>query len=135
MRYSSVSVRCHPLPFRGVVAAGWPSPAEEELGDILSFEEWLLPHKGSSILIRVESDAMEGAGILPGDTVIVERGRNARLGDVVVADVNGAWVLRRYAHRNGRPVLVSAHKNSPVLEPSEDLKLIGVVTAVIRKYS
>ncbi len=134
MRYSSVSVPCHPLPFRGVVAAGWPSPAEEELGDLLSFEEWLLPHKGSSVLIRVESDAMEGAGILPGDTVIVERGRRARLGHVVVADVDGVWVLRRYTQRNGRPVLVSAHKNSSVFEPSEDLKLIGVVTAVIRKY-
>jgi SOS-response transcriptional repressor LexA len=132
------------LPFLGTVMASvprpgapraWPSPAEDALGDTLSFDEWLLPRRETCVLVRVNTDAMAGAGILPGDLVIVERGRNTRPGDIVLAALDGEHVLRRYDVRSGQPVLVPAHGAYPVLTPHESLRLIGVVSAVVRTYS
>lgn len=108
----------------GAGPASWPSPAEEELQDTLSFDEWLLPRKEASFLLPVGSKDMQEAGILPGDTIIVEKGFNAHADDIVVVDLRGSWKLRRFGQTD---------KN---LSPSEkaDLRLIGTVTAVLRKY-
>lgn len=105
------------LPVRGVVAAGWPSPAEEELLDLISFDEWLQPNKEASFLVRVVSAALTAEGILPGDVLVVERGRRARVGDIVVAEEEGQTGVRKLTS-SARPLTV-----------------LGVVTAVVRKYA
>src|SRR5438132_714620 len=57
----------------GVVEAGFPGPAEEELLDVMDFDEYLTPNKESSYILKVKGDSMIDAGIHPGDMVIVER--------------------------------------------------------------
>src|SRR3989344_6234946 len=57
----------------GLVEAGFPSPAEEELLDVMSFDEYLTPNKEASYILKVKGDSMMDAGIHPGDMVIVER--------------------------------------------------------------
>lgn len=101
----------------------WPSPAEEETSDLLSFDEWLLPRKEASFLLRVESTALAEKGILPGDAVIVERGRQVKPGDIVLAEIDGAWTLLLTSD-------VGKYSTSEV----ELCRAVGVVTAVIRKY-
>lgn len=108
----------------GARPASWPSPAEEELQDALSFDEWLMPRKESSFLLSVGSKDMQEAGILPGDTLVVEKGFPAKPNDIVVVDLRGSWKLRRLNQQD---------KNLSSLE-KEDCRLVGVVTAVIRKY-
>ena len=108
----------------GAGPSSWPSPAEEELQDTLSFDEWLLPRKESSFLLPVGSKDMQTAGIVPGDTLVVERGFPAKPDDIVVVDLRGSWKLRRFGQTD---------KNLSALE-KEDFRLVGVVTAVIRKY-
>jgi DNA polymerase V len=122
------------LPFLGTVAASWPSPAEEELLDIMSFDEWLDVKREGNFMVKVSSDALTGAGIHRGDITIVERGRKVAPGDIVIAEVDDDWVMRRYETRNGKPILLPANKAYQPIEPVERLSLIGVVTAVIRKY-
>ena len=63
------------LRLLGSVAAGFPSPAEEALIDTLSLDEYLVSRPEATFMLRVEGDSMIEAGILPGDTVLVERGR------------------------------------------------------------
>ncbi|MBF0254296.1 MAG: hypothetical protein HQL11_04145, partial [Candidatus Omnitrophica bacterium] len=62
----------------GAVAAGFPSPAEEELVDTLNINDYLIRNPERTYLIRVTGDSMEGAGIREGDLVLVERGREAK---------------------------------------------------------
>lgn len=112
----------------------WGSPAEEELLDTISFDEWINPNKQSSFLIRVSSDAMIDAGIHPGDVLIVERGKKPKSGDVVVAEIDTEWVLRYYQLDQGKPYLLPANGNYTELFPQATLTVIGVVTACIRKY-
>ena len=49
----------------GTVEAGFPSPAEEELLDTISFDEWLI--EPSTFMVKVDSNAMQDAGLKPGD--------------------------------------------------------------------
>ena len=118
----------------GAVQAGWPSPAEEELVDTMSLDDYLIRHPEQSYLIKVSGDSMVDAGIHEGDLVIVERGRTARDRDIVIAQVDGEWTMKYYEKRAGRVSLVAANNKYPPIVPKRELLIGGVVTAVIRKY-
>ena len=118
----------------GTVQAGWPSPAEEELVDVMNLDEYLIRNPEQTYLIKVTGDSMIDAGIHEGDLVLVERGRQAKDKDIVIAQVDGEWTMKFY-EKNGSTVrLIAANKKySPIL-PKRELSIGGVVTAVIRKY-
>ena len=122
------------IRFLGSVQAGWPSPAEEELVDVLSLDDYLIKHPDQSYLIKVAGDSMVDAGIHEGDLVIVERGRGPKHRDIVVAQVDGEWTMKYYEKQGTRVRLVAANKKYPPIVPERELTLGGVVTAVIRKY-
>ncbi len=130
----SLTKRPFAVPVLGSVRAGFPSPEEEALCDILSMDEYLITRPESSYLLQVSGDSMNGAGIMEGDLVIVEKGREPKAGDIVVAEVDGEWTMK-YFRREGRAVVLeAANPKYPRIRPKTELKLGGVVTAVIRKY-
>ncbi|HNY72065.1 MAG TPA: transcriptional repressor LexA [Syntrophales bacterium] len=132
--YLTPGSRARGIPMVGEVAAGFPSPAEEELRDIISFDEYLVTKPESSFLLQVSGDSMIGEGIREGDLVIVEKGREPRNGDVVVAQVDGEWTMK-YFRKQGKQVrLEAANPKYPPIIPKAELLMGGVVTAVIRKY-
>ena len=122
------------VPVLGTIAAGFPSPAEEELLDTMTLDEYLVANRAATFLVRVEGDSMLDAGILPGDLVLVERGRQAKDGDIVIAAVDGGWTMKYLRKRGGRFVLQAANRKYRPIEPQEDLAIDAVVAAVIRKY-
>ncbi len=122
------------FPLVGEVPAGFPSPAEEELRDILSFDEYLVNRPEASFLLRVRGDSMTGEGIKAGDLVIVERGREPRNGDVIVAEVDGEWTMKYFRKKGADVTLEAANPAYPPVRPRAELRVAGVVTAVIRKY-
>ena len=122
------------VPLAGEVSAGFPSPAEEELRDVISFDEYLITKQAESFLLKVDGDSMIGAGIMPDDLVLVERGREPKTGDIVIAEVDGAWTMK-YFHKKGKEVyLEAANPKYPRIKPVAEMRLGGVVTAVVRKY-
>jgi SOS-response transcriptional repressor LexA len=66
--------------------------------------------------------------------VIVEKGREPKNGDVVIAEVDGEWTMKYFRNQGDQVVLEAANPNYPVIRPRTELRLGGVVTAVIRKY-
>jgi repressor LexA len=119
----------------GVVEAGWPSPAEEELLDTMSFDEYLAPNKAASYILRVSGDSMIDAGIHPGDMVLVERTSQTRDGDIVIAEVDGEWTLKYFRQQGQRVWLESANAAYPPITPERELQVVAVVRAVVRKYA
>jgi SOS regulatory protein LexA len=118
----------------GTVEAGWPSPAEEELTDTMSLDEYLIKNKEATFMLKVKGDSMQGAGILPGDMVLVERGGDARDGDIVIAEVDHQWTMK-YIKRQGKNVwLVPANEHYKPFLAKEELNIAAIVRAVIRKY-
>ena len=123
------------LPLVGAIQAGFPTPSEEELRDLVSLDEYLVTKPEASFLLRVSGDSMTGEGIMPGDLVIVERGREPRAGDVVVAQVDGEWTMKYFTRtKSGAVVLESANPKYPPIRAREELKIAGIVSAVVRKY-
>jgi len=121
------------LRLLGSVAAGFPSPAEEALLDTMSLDEYLVGRPEATFMLKVDGDSMVEAGILPGDTVLVERGRTPRNGDIVIACVDGAWTMK-YFFKEGRDVrLEPANKKYATIRPASKLAVEGVVSGVVRK--
>ena len=125
----------YPLRLLGNVAAGFPSPAEEALLDTMSLDEYLIKRPEATFMLKVDGDSMQEAGIMPGDVVLVERGREARNGDVVIACVDGEWTMKYY-FKDGKDVrLEPANKKYAVIRPKKLLAVEGVVSGVIRKMA
>lgn len=118
----------------GVVEAGFPSPAEEELTDTMSLDEYLIERKEATYLLKVKGDSMIDAGIREGDMVLVERGRTARHNDIVIAEVDGGWTMKYLRKRGGEVWLEPANATMKPIRPKEGLTIAAVVRAVIRKY-
>jgi repressor LexA len=123
-----------PVRMLGTVEAGFPSPAEEELADTLSLDKFLIQNHEATFLLKVSGDSMSEAGILPGDMVIVNKGQTPKTGDIVIAEVDGEWTMKYLRKRGSSITLIPANPNYQPIRPKNELKIAGVVTAVVRKY-
>ena len=123
-----------PVRILGSVEAGFPSPAEEELADTLSLDDLLIENPDATFLLKVSGDSMSEAGILPGDMVIVDKGQTPKSGDIVIAEVDGQWTMKYLRKRGESVTLIPANPNYKPIKPKNELKIAGVVTAVVRKY-
>ena len=122
------------LKLLGLVEAGFPSPAEEELLDVLSFDEYLTPNKESSYILKVKGDSMIDAGIREGDMVIVERRASYKVGQIVIASVDGEYTMKYYRKNGDKVYLEPANERYKPIYPKESFRIEAVVTAVVRKY-
>ncbi len=133
--YTALNLNIIKVKILGRVEAGFPSPAEEELQDTITLDEWLIKNKEATYMLKVSGDSMVDAGIMEGDTVLVDRSITPRSGNIVIAEVDGGWTMK-YLKKSGNKVeLVPANKKYKTITPREDLKIAAVVISVIRKYN
>jgi repressor LexA len=118
----------------GLVEAGWPSPAEEDLLDTMSLDEYLIENKDATYLLRVKGDSMIEAGIHEGDLVIVERTNAPKPGQIVIAEVDGEWTMKYLRKKGSTLYLEPANKKYKPIFPEETLRIVAVVKSVVRKY-
>lgn len=118
----------------GLVEAGFPSAAEEELLDVMDFDEYLTPNKEASYILRVKGDSMIDAGIQEGDMVIVERRQVYKPGQIVIASVDGEHTIKYLRKEHGKYYLEPANAKYKPIYPEGHLAVEAVVTAVVRKY-
>jgi len=130
----SLTSQSFAIPLVGVVAAGLPSSAEETLCDVMSMDEYLVTKPEISFLLQVSGDSMTGAGIMEGDYVIIEKEREPKSGDIVIAEVDGEWTMKYFRKQGKQIFLEAANPKYPLIIPRTGLRLGGIVTAVIRKY-
>ena len=124
-----------PQPSSAVVRAGFPTPMFDNRSDVSTLDEYLINKPESTFILKVAGDSMIDAGIFEGDLVLVEREKRPKIGDIVVAEIDGEWTMKYYQKENGKPVLVPANKKYPNIYPQESLEFAGIVVSVIRKYN
>ena len=102
----------------------------------LDLNELLVKRPAATFFVRVQGDAMIGEGVRDGDILIVDRSLTPASGDIIVASVNGEFVVRtlrqdKYGYR-----LEPANSAYPVvrLHSGEELDYFGKVTACIHKF-
>jgi len=118
----------------GSIAAGFPSPAEEELADVMTLDQLLIKNPQATFLLKVTGDSMVEEGIKHGDLVIVERTTDIKPGDIVVANIDGEWTIKFFRRKGKHVYLEPANKGYRTIVPREELKIDLVVRAVIRQY-
>ena len=76
---------------------------------------------------------MLGAGILPGDLVVVRRQQTANSGEIVVALIEDEATVKRLALRNGQIWLMPENDAYSPIDGS-NAQILGKVAAVVRRY-
>jgi repressor LexA len=122
------------LKIPGLIQAGFPSPAEEELEDTMSLEEYLIERKEATYLLHVDGDSMIDAHICEGDIVIAERTTNAKDGQIVIAEIDGEFTMKYFRKKGDTVWLEPANKAYEPFFPEQELKITAIVKGVIRKY-
>lgn len=129
---AALDAAAHParLPLYSEVACGFPSPAEPFSEARLSLDELIHLREPSMFLVRAMGSSMVGAGIYPGDVLVVDRAREARHRDIIVAYVNNGFTVKRLCREADQ---VSLQPESPdhsptLLSDGEELLVWGVCT-------
>ncbi len=122
------------LKVLGLVEAGFPTSAQEELIDTMSLDEYLIDNADATYMLTVKGDSMIDAGILEGDMVIVERGKTPKAGDIVIAEIDGGYTMKYYRLKNKKPFLEPANTKYKPIYPESTLTITAIVKAVVRKY-
>jgi repressor LexA len=130
--FNKPPARTHMVPLLGRVQAGELSTAVEDLEGYVPVESRF--PEDELFALRVRGESMTGAGILPGDLVIVKQQPSAQSGDIVVALVEDEATVKRLKVQGMRIELHPENPNYEILvPPPEELKLLGKVIEV-RRY-
>lgn len=121
----------------GSVVAGFPSPAEQYLEPPLDLNELLVRRPAATYFVRVEGDSMTGAGIQPGDLLVVDRSLTPANGDVIIACVDGDYTVKTFRRDANGVHLVPGNPAYPTitLRPGQELDYFGKVTAAIHQFA
>lgn len=121
------------VPLLGVVTAGAPITAIEEVVDYISFDSER-HYPDELFALRIRGDSMINAGILEDDIVIVRKTPTARNGEIIVALVdNEDATVKRFYKENGHFRLQPENDDYEPIIVSE-MDILGVVIAVMRYY-
>ena len=91
----------------------------------MSMDEYLITKPDASFLLKVSGDSMIGEGIMEGDLVIVEKGKQPRNGDVVIAEVDGEWTMKYFKKQGKQVYLEAANPKYPIIKPKTELTAWG----------
>ena len=103
-------------------------------GAVGSIDAWLVRHPSRTVLVPVVGDSMIEAGIQAGDRVVVERDAPARPGDLVIAVIDNEFTLKELIIEKGKFVLKPHNPAYPIIRPTSQLEIFGVVTGLVRRY-
>ena len=119
------------VPIVGNVAAGSPILAQECIEDYLTFDTG--GRSREFFALRVRGESMLGAGILPGDLVVVRRQETANNGEIVVAMIEDEATVKRLSRKNGRTWLMPENDAYSPIDGTY-AQILGKVAAVVRRY-
>jgi len=128
------------VPLVGMIAAGSPIEAIEELGETIPLPAELIGNK-RVFALRVKGDSMIEYLIADGDTVVLEKREDADNGDVVVALLDdGTATLKEFYKEKDKKTgksYIRLQPRNPKYEPiilHEGITIQGKLVAVLRKY-
>jgi repressor LexA len=123
------------LPLYGRIAAGTPIEALRDQNNSVAVPGSLIG-RGEHYALEVAGDSMIDAGILDGDTVIIQRGDTADNGAIVVALVDNVEVtLKRLRRRGASIALEPANQayETRIFGPNR-VKVQGRLVGLLRRY-
>ena len=116
-------------------ATGFGAAADDYAERGIDLNEQLIRNKPATFFFRMKGDAMTGAGIFDGDTLIVDRSLKLANGKVIVAILNGELLIRRYHKNFSSAFLVAENERFKSINLAEfsEFALWGVVVYSIHQ--
>ena len=116
-------------------ATGFGAASDDHAERGVDLNEQLIRNKPATFFMRVNGEAMVGAGIFDGDMVIVDRSIKPTSGKIVIAVLNGDMLIRRFEREFNKIRLVPETKKlAPIdIDPYAEFTVWGVVTYVIHE--
>ncbi len=120
------------LPLVGRISAGHPTLADEQVEEYVTVPPRFFGDVRGCFLLRIRGNSMVGAGMLPGDLVIVRPQAHAASEDIVVALLGEDATVKRLCTIEGRPAL---KPENPAYQPIHgEFQVIGRVVGTLRTY-
>ena len=120
------------VPIVGKVAAGQPILAVENIENYFPIPSEYMPNE-ETFMLKVQGESMINAGILDGDTILVQRQTTANNGEMVVALVEDSATVKTFYKENGHYRLQPENDTmDPIIV--EDVKILGKVFGVFRFF-
>ncbi len=113
-----------------------PAPAADTDVPVagLQIDAYLVDQPSRTVLLSMKDDSMSGAGLMPGDTLVVKLRAPAQPGDVVVAIVDHEFTVKYLAHDPNGFFLEPGNPAYAPIRLSEALEIYGRVVGSFRKY-
>ena len=115
------------------VSAGFPSPADDFIQSQINLNDLLVEKPASTYLVRVTGNSMLDEHICDGDILVVDRSLNNTSNQIVVAIVDGEFLVKRLLYQGNKCFLVPSNNQYHSIEITTEMNCIiwGVVTYVI----
>ena len=124
------------IPVLGTVAAGRPIMAVENIDGSIKFHKSLLRNGKDYFALQVRGDSMEEAGIMDGDTAIIEYQNIVRNGEIAVVMLDDdAVTLKTFYRESARIRLQPENSKYSPIYCSGDVRILGKLAHVFRSYS
>jgi DNA polymerase V len=117
------------------IPAGFPSPAADHAQERIDLNKQLILNKEATYIFRVKGDSMTGAGIYEGDALLVDRSMDPKHNNIVIAQLNNEFTVKRLYRRGGVVKLVAENPIYParLIKEEDDFVVWGVVTFNLHK--
>lgn len=102
------------------VQAGFPSPADDYIERHIHLNEQLMQNPSSTFLVRVEGESMTGAGIYPGDVLVVDKSKTPNHNDVIIAVLEGEFTVKRFAKTTKGTFLIPENQSFKPIKLDEN---------------
>lgn len=124
------------LPLYGRIAAGTPIAALRDNTQFFDAPPGLLSRGSEHYALEVEGDSMIDAGILDGDTIIIQRADTAENGTVVVALIDDEEVTLKRLRRKGLSIALEPanQKYETRIFGPEQVKIQGRLVGLVRAF-
>ena len=100
----------------------------------LDIDRLLIENPSATYIGLAEGQSMVDAGIFSGDLLIISRAQQVKDGDVIVACLNGVFVVKKVDKQNNSLLPAAKGYVSYVLQPGDEFQIEGVVTQSIRLH-
>lgn len=134
--YKAATSQKRELPFADEgVKAGFPSPAQDFMGEPLDFNRDIVKRPESTFYAKVSGDSMINEGIRSGDILLIDRSQVAFNGALAVCAIDGEFTLKRIKKKGEKLFLMPANEAYAPIEITEenDFVVWGVVDYIIKK--
>jgi repressor LexA len=122
------------IPLLGTVAAGRPILAMENMDGSIRLHSSLLKNDRQYFAVKVRGDSMEGAGIMDGDTAVIEQQSVVRNGEIAVVMLDEAVTLKTFYRENARIKLQPENSKYSPIFCSRDVRILGRLAHIFRSY-